>query len=78
MESNEKKAYWAPKIEHVLVSRGMSKNELAKALGYKSPSGLYNKLNRDSFTTEELMRIAEVLNCTFEASFILNDSGEKF
>ena len=56
----------------------MSKNELAKALGYKSPSGLYNKLNRDSFTTEELMRIAEVLNCTFEASFILNDSGEKF
>lgn len=78
MENTTKKAFWAPKIEHVLVSRGKSKNELAKELGYKSPSGLYNKLNRDSFTTDELMRIAEVLDCTFEASFILNDSGEKF
>lgn len=65
------------KIELVLVKRKMSKSALAEKLNC-SPSNLYNKFKRDNFSEKELQEIAEVLDCTFEASFVLNDSGEKF
>lgn len=65
------------KIELVLVKRKMSKSALAEKLNC-SPSNLYNKFKRDNFSEKELQEIAEVLNCTFEANFVLNDSGEKF
>lgn len=67
----------AEKIKLVLVKRNMSKAQLAKELGCSS-SNLYNKFKRDNFSEAELKEIAKLLNCTFEASFVLNDTQERF
>lgn len=67
----------AEKIELVLVKRKMNKTGLAEKLNC-STSNLYNKFKRDNFSERELKEIAEALDCTFEANFVLNDSGEKF
>lgn len=67
----------AEKIRLVLVKRNMSKSQLAEKIGC-SPSNLYNKFKRDNFSEKELQQIADVLNCTFEANFVLNDTKEKF
>ena len=65
------------KIRILLVKRGnISEAELARRLGM-STTNLYNRLKRDNFTEKDLQRIAEVLNCTFEARFRLNDTGEE-
>lgn len=65
------------KIRLVLAKKNKSKAWLAKELDMSS-TNLYNKLARDNFSENELVKIAEVLDCTFEASFVLNDSGERF
>lgn len=67
----------AEKIRLVLAKRDKSKAWLASQLGW-SASNLYNKINRDNFSEQELVEIAKVLDCTFEAAFILNDTEEKF
>lgn len=64
------------KIKIVLVKRGMTTVELAKKLGC-SPSNLYDKYKRDNFSERELKEIAQVLDCKFEGTFTLNDTGEK-
>ena len=67
----------AEKIRILLVKRGnISEAELARRLGM-STTNLYNRLKRDNFTDKDLQRIAEVLNCTFRAGFVLNDTGEE-
>ena len=65
------------KIRLVLAKKNKSKAWLADQLGW-STSNLYNKFKRDNFSEKELIEIARVLDCTFEANFVLNDSGEKF
>lgn len=65
------------KIRLVLAKKNKSKAWLADQLGW-STSNLYNKFKRDNFSERELIEIAKVLDCTFEANFVLNDSGEKF
>lgn len=65
------------KIRLVLAKKNKSKAWLAEQLNW-STSNLYNKFKRDNFNEKELVEIARVLDCTFEASFVLNDSGEKF
>lgn len=65
------------KIRLVLAKKNKSKAWLAEQLGC-STSNLYNKFKRDNFSEKELIEIARVLDCTFEANFVLNDSGEKF
>ena len=65
------------KIRLVLAKKNKSKAWLAEQLGW-STSNLYNKFKRDNFSEKELIEIARVLDCTFEANFLLNDSGEKF
>lgn len=65
------------KIRLVLAKKNKSKAWLAEQLNC-STSNLYNKLKRDNFSEKELLEIARVLDCTFEANFVLNDSGEKF
>lgn len=67
----------AEKIKLVLVKRNMSKAHLAKILGCSS-SNLYNKFKRDNFSEAELKEIAKILDCKFEANFVLNDTKEKF
>lgn len=65
------------KIRLVLAKKNKSKAWLAEQLGW-STSNLYNKFKRDNFSEKELIEIARVLDCTFDANFVLNDSGEKF
>lgn len=65
------------KIRLVLAKKNKSKAWLAEQLGW-STSNIYNKFKRDNFSEKELIEIARVLDCTFEANFVLNDSGEKF
>lgn len=65
------------KIELVLVKRKMSKSDLARALNTSS-SNIYSKLKRDNWSEKELIKIAEVLDCTYDAKFVLNDTSEKF
>lgn len=65
------------KIELVLVKRKMTKAALAAKMN-TSTSNIYNKFKRDNFSEKELVEIAKILDCTFEANFVLNDSGEKF
>jgi transcriptional regulator with XRE-family HTH domain len=65
------------KIRILLVKRGnISEAELARRLGM-STTNLYNRLKRDNFAEKDLQRIAEVLNCDFEAAFVLKDTGER-
>ena len=67
----------AEKIRILLVKRGnISEAELARRLGM-STTNLYNRLKRDNFTNKDLQRIAEVLDCTFNAGFVLNDTCEE-
>ena len=67
----------AEKIRILLVKRdNMSEAELARQLKI-SPQNLNNKMRRDDFKESDLVQIAEVLGCTYTASFIMNDTGEK-
>ena len=65
------------KIKLVLVKRNMKMSELARAIN-NSPANIYHKFKRDNFTEKELKKIAEVLDCTYEANFVMNDTGEKY
>lgn len=64
-------------IRILLVKRGnMSEAELARRLGI-SPQNLNNKMKRDNFAENDLRKIADVLDCTLNVSFEMNDTGER-
>lgn len=64
------------KIRVLLVKQGnISEAELARRLKM-STTNLYNRLKRDNFTEKDLQKIADVMDCKFKTSFILN-SGEE-
>ncbi len=66
----------AEKIRIILVKRGnISEAELARRLG-TSAQNLSNKMIRDNFTEKDLAAIAEALDCTYSATFTLNDTHE--
>lgn len=66
----------AEKIRILLIKRkNMSEAELARKLEI-SPQNLNAKMKRDNFTESDLRKIAEVLDCSFEVSFRMNDTGE--
>ena len=62
-------------IKVLCVRLNISLAELARRLG-KSPQSFNSKMKRESFTVEDLEKIAEVTGATFERIFILMD-GEK-
>lgn len=64
------------KIKIVLGRRNMTLAQLAEATG-QSRQNMSNKMSRDNFSEKELYIIAEALNCTFSASFTMNDTGEE-
>ncbi len=64
------------KIKTILIERDLSIKELSAILGYNG-SALYNKLSRDKFTEEELIKIADALDCDYEGIFTLRDTGKK-
>lgn len=64
------------KIRILLVKRGnMSEAELARRL-QTSPQNFNKKMRRDNFAEEDLIEIAKILGCTYEAKFKMDDTGE--
>ena len=64
------------KIKIVMKRRGMTLGDLADKT-HQSRQNLSNKMTRDNFSEKEIKEIAEALNCDYEASFMMKDSGEK-
>lgn len=62
-------------IKVLCVRQNISLAELARRLG-KSPQSFNSKMKKQSFTVDDLEKIAEVTGVTFERNFILTD-GEK-
>lgn len=60
------------KIKQLLIEKDTSITALTKLLGTK-PQNLTNKLSRDNFNERDLQEIAKVLNCEYEAKFIIKD-----
>lgn len=65
----------AKKIKTILLMRDMTIKQLSCKLGYNG-AYLYNKLNRDRLTEEELKTIADALDCDYEGIFTLRDTGK--
>ena len=64
------------KIKIILSRRNMTLADLATKTG-QSRQNMSNKMSRDNFSEKEIYEIAEALDCTFETTFIMNDTGEK-
>ena len=64
------------KINVILKRRGLTLSQLAEETG-QSRQNLSNKMNRDNFSEKEAIAIAAVLNCSFTAEFVMNDTGER-
>ena len=64
------------KIKIMMGRRGSTLTQLAETLG-TTRQNLSNKLSRDNFSEKELLAIAEALGCTYEAKFIMKDTGEE-
>lgn len=63
------------KIKVVLSYKNMTVQELSKKMGYNSPSALYNKFKRDDFSESDLIRICQLLDCTYNIVIKMNDTG---
>ncbi len=63
------------KIKLILSRKKMSLAQLAESIG-QSRQNLSNKMSRNNFTEKELREIATALDCTYNATFTLNDTGE--
>jgi transcriptional regulator with XRE-family HTH domain len=64
------------KIKIILKRRGLSSSKLADLLEI-SRQNLTNKFKRDNFSEKELIKIAELLDCDFENTFTMRDTGDK-
>ena len=64
------------KIKIVMKRRGMNLGDLAERT-HQSRQNLSNKMTRDNFSEKEIKEIAEALDCDYEASFVMRDSGER-
>ena len=64
------------KIRVMLSRRNMTLAELADKTN-QSRQNLSNKMKRDNFSEKELQEIAVALDCTYHASFTMNDTGEE-
>ena len=64
------------KIKIILNRRNMTLAQLAEQMN-QSRQNMSNKMSRDNFSEKELYEIAKVLNCKFEADFVMNDTGER-
>ena len=63
------------KIKVIIGRRNMTISDLATRIG-TSRQNLTNKLTRNNFSEKELKDIAQALNCSFDISFVFNDTGE--
>lgn len=66
----------AEKIRIIAKRRKIPLSKLAASLAMSSQS-FNGKLNRNSFSREELDTIAALLDCTYKSVFTLNDTKEE-
>ena len=66
----------AIKIKTILWERKMTIKELAGRIGTNG-NNLSNKLSRDNFSEKELREIAEALDCDYNATFVMRDTGKQ-
>lgn len=64
------------KIKTAAAYKGISQAKLAQAIGM-TPSNFNQKLKRSTFTDEELSKIAEALEATFEPFYFVFPDGMK-
>ncbi|MBQ3177011.1 MAG: helix-turn-helix transcriptional regulator [Clostridia bacterium] len=64
------------KIKIILKRRNMTLGQLADKLGV-SRQNFSNKMSRDNFTERDIREIADALECTYTATFTMNDTGEE-
>ena len=62
-------------IKQLLLEREKSVKDLAEILGIKTQS-MSNKLYRDNFTYEEVVKIADILGC--DVAVITRDTNKLF
>lgn len=65
------------KIKVVLEYRQMTVQELSVKMGYNSPSALYNRFKRDNFSESDLKEICNVLNCEYDVTIKMKDTGKE-
>ena len=63
------------KIRIILGRRNMTISQLAEKTG-QTRQNMSNKMARDNFSERDLIAIADALDCTFDAHFIMNDTNE--
>ena len=62
-------------IKQLMIERSMSVKELAEKLEI-APQSMSNKLYRDSFSFDEVLKIANILDCDIQ--FITRDTKKIF
>ena len=62
-------------IKQILIERNMTAKQLADILGIEHQS-MRNKLYRNHFSYEEIVKIADILNC--DVKIITRDSSKEF
>lgn len=62
-------------IKQLMIERSMSVKELAEKLEI-APQSMSNKLYRDSFSFDEVLRITNILDCDIQ--FITRDTKKIF
>ena len=65
----------AKAIKQLMQEKGVSVSQLAAALGIQSQS-MSNKLYRDSFSFDEVVRIADILGS--DVKLVVRDTGKEF
>lgn len=66
----------AETIKRLLKEQKKTKTWLARELG-RSWGNLYIRLEKDDFRESELKKIAELLDCTYEGSFVSKKTRKK-
>ena len=57
------------RIQKIILEKGKTKKEIAAACGW-SPSSFANKLKRDSWSQDDLQKLANALQTTITVSYI--------
>ena len=65
----------AKKVKRLLLEKNVTATKLAQKVGITQPAISY-KMTNNSYSIEDLEKIAAALDCELEINFILN-SGEK-
>ena len=62
-------------IKQIMIERNISVKDLAEKLDIK-PQSMSNKFHRDSFSFNDVVKIADILDC--DIKIVTRDSGKTF